>query len=515
MSLMEEVSVLCRAKYPCIWVPTSEEARLGRVLKHIAQDIRRDLLCWTYTEGLRNPAGEPIGGQGTNDPMKMLDEVKKYPNPAIIMLKDIHKFLQDPRVNRKFRDIYHILKGMRKTIIISSPVLDIPPEMMAEVTIIDFQLPEADELETILDDAIEGLREQAEEDEKAREVLTIIEAQVKEHREAILNAAMGLTSETFENICAKCLALHNMDVNIIMEEKQQAIRKSGLLEFYPAQATMNDVGGLENLKMWLDLREKAFSPAAKAYGLPAPKGIIMVGIPGTGKSLTAKAIASRWQMPLLRMDVGSLFGSLVGQSEDRTRQALALAEGMSPCLLWVDEIEKAFSFGGGDNGTSQRVFASILTWMQEKKKPVFLIATANNIAALPPELQRKGRFDEIFFLDLPTAKERAAIIEVQLRKHAKMDTKDFDMEKLVAASHEFVGAEIEQAIIDAMYVAFSDNGRKINTKDVLGTLNKVVPISKSQRETIDALRQWLNEGRAISASESEKESSKKARIIEV
>lgn len=518
MTLIEDIEVCCRAKYPLLLVQTSEEARLGRILKKIAGDINRDLLCWTYTEGLKNPAGEPVGGQGTNDPMRMLEEVKKYPSPAIIMLKDVHQYLKDPRVNRKFRDVYHVLKSLKKTIVLCSPVIEIPPEMMAEVTIIDMQLPEYDELGIILDEAVEGLQEQAESgDEKAQAVWDIISPQVEKNREALLNAGLGLTSENFENITAKCLALHNMDVNTIIGEKKQAIRKSGLLEFYPAQTTMSDVGGLENLKNWLMLREKAFSPAAKEYGLPAPKGVILVGIPGTGKSLTAKAIAAAWKMPLLRMDVGSLFGSLIGQSETRTRQALDLAETMSPCILWVDEVEKAFTFGGGDNGTSQRVFASILTWMQEKKKPVFLIATANNIAALPPELQRKGRFDEIFFLDIPTARERKDIITVQLKKHARMAAKDFDMEKLVAASSDFVGAEIEQSIIDAMYRAFSEKARKITTADIMETMSKVVPIIKSQKETIDELRKWLREGRAISASEVEikEQGARKARTVEV
>ncbi len=516
MAIYEEISLMSKAKYPILWVQTSEEVRLGKMLNRIAKELKRDFLCWTVTEGLRNAASEPVGGQGTNTPTRMLEEVRKYTNPAIVMLKDPHPFFKDPGVVRRYRDAYHVLKGMRKTIVICSPMLEIPPEMMQEITIVDFDLPEDTELKAIMYESLDGLREMADEgDEKAIELLPVLEKQMKSQENAIIQAGLGLTSETFENIVAKCVAAHSIDVATILQEKKQAIRKGGLLEFYPVNTTMNEVGGLDNLKNWLDLREKAFSPQAQAYGLPAPKGVILVGIPGTGKSLVAKALAARWKLPLLRLDAGSLFGSLVGQSEDRTRKALAMAESMSPCILWVDEVEKAFSFGQGDSGTSQRVFATILTWMQDKKKPVFMIATANNISMLPPELQRKGRFDEIFFLDMPNAQERKEIVEVHLKKAARNDPKNFDMDRLVDASAEFVGAEIEQAIIDAMYVAFADGMRKINTDDVVNAMRKVVPISKSQGESIKALRLWLEEGRATSATGAPKEQKKVTRKVEV
>lgn len=512
MSIYEEIKLFSKAKYPVLWIQTSEEARLARMLKRIAEELQRDLLCWTSTDGLRDSKRNPVGTAGTKDPQVMLDEVKKFPTAAIIMLKDPHSFLRDVRTNRKFRDVYHELKGMRKTIVICSPVLEIPPELSQEITIVDFQLPDEQELGMILDEGVDGLREQAEEDEKAQEILPGIEKQAKENRDQIIRAMMGLTSETAENIVAKCIAMHSLDISVILQEKQQAIRKSGLLEFYSAEKNV-EVGGLDNLKAWLDLREQAFTPEAEAYGLPSPKGVILVGIPGTGKSLIAKTLAARWKLPLFRLDVGSLFGSLVGQSEDRTRKALQMADSMAPGILWVDEIEKAFSFGAGDNGTSQRVFATILTWMQEKKKAVFLIATANNISALPPELQRKGRFDEIFFLDLPNAQERKEIFGVHLKRLGH-NVKEFDMEALVTQSDTFTGAEIEQSIIDAMFVAFSDKRRKVNTKDVIAILKKVVPQARSQGESIEALRNFLREGRAISAS-AQVDKEKTTRKVEV
>lgn len=250
------------------------------------------------------------------------------------------------------------------------------------------------------------------------------------------------------------------------------------------------------------MREAAFSQEARDYGLPTPKGIALIGIPGTGKSLTAKMIAGLWHLPLIRLDVGALFGGLVGQSEENTRRALALAKTVSPCLLWIDEIEKGLSVGGGDGGTSMRVFGSILSWMQEKTRPVFIVATANNIAMLPPELLRRGRFDEIFFLDLPTRLERREIFEVHLRKRRR-PLGNFDLERLAAASEGYVGAEIEQAVIDARYIAYSDRaspGRDFTTGDVFSALVRQVPMSQSQREAIGALRQWLAEDRAQSAS---------------
>jgi SpoVK/Ycf46/Vps4 family AAA+-type ATPase len=292
--------------------------------------------------------------------------------------------------------------------------------------------------------------------------------------------------------------LDDRDIDLVTEEKKQIIRESEALEFYAVTETPSDVGGLGVLKDWLRLRERAFSQEARAYGLPAPKGIALIGIPGTGKSLTAKMIGGLWRLPLLRLDVGSLFGSLIGESEERARRALRLAETCAPCVVWIDELEKALAHGGMDSGTSTRVFGTILTWMQEKKASCFVVATANDISSLPPELLRKGRFDEIFFLDLPTLEERQEIFNVHLRKRKRLP-QDFDLVRLARDAEGYVGAEIEQAIIDAMYLGFNA-GREFTTEDIAATLKRQVPLSVSQRETIGALRNWLREGRAQSAS---------------
>ena len=292
--------------------------------------------------------------------------------------------------------------------------------------------------------------------------------------------------------------LEDRDIVFVTEEKRQLIRESEALEFYPAMQNLADVGGLEVLKQWLRLRERAFTREARDYGLPAPKGIALIGIPGTGKSLVAKMIAGMWRLPLFRLDAGALFGSLVGESEERTRRALRVAEATAPSILWIDEIEKSLSHGGLDSGTSTRVFASMLTWMQEKTAPVFVVATANDVRSLPAELLRKGRFDEIFFLDLPSPPERREILAVHLRKRGRT-AETFDLEPLVRASEGYVGAELEQAVIDAMYVAFGAE-REFTTDDILAALRRQVPLSVSQRETVQMLRNWLHEGRAQLAS---------------
>ena len=321
-------------------------------------------------------------------------------------------------------------------------------------------------------------------------------------REKLVQAALGLTAAQAHRVFAKAIVrdgvLDDRDIDLVTDEKRQIIRESKALEFHSVGLTADDVGGLEVLKEWLRLRERAFTQEARDYGLPFPKGIALIGIPGTGKSLTAKMIAGLWRLPLLRLDVGSLFGSLMGESEERTRRALQLAETVAPCIVWLDEMEKALAHGDLDSGTSTRVFGSILTWMQERTAPCFVVAAANDISQLPPELLRKGRFDEIFFLDLPTQTERRAIVSVHLNKRNRIP-RDFDVERLAADSEGYVGAEIEQAIIDAMYVGFNA-GREFTTDDIAMALKRQIPLAVSQRETVESLRNWLREGRAQSAS---------------
>ena len=291
------------------------------------------------------------------------------------------------------------------------------------------------------------------------------------------------------------------EVPLIVAEKKQVISKRGNLEYYEPEQMMTDIGGLNNLKDWLDRRNKAFSQEAMDFGLDSPRGIMLLGLPGTGKSLAAKAVANTWQMPLLRLDMGRIFGGIVGQSESNMRAALNIAETIAPCVLWIDEIEKGMSgmqsSGATDGGTTSRVLGTFLTWMQEKKKPVFVVATANNISLLPPELLRKGRVDEIFFVDLPTKKERCEIINIHLgKRNRSLPEKDVDI--IAEKSLGYTGAEIEEAIKDAMYRAFSED-RDINAEDILDSIGATTPLSRTMSEVISQTREWAK-GRAVPAS---------------
>lgn len=429
--------------------------------------------------------------------MAALQAIEKMEGEAIFVLRDFHQHWQGQGegtawVIRKLRNLAQKLKYTRKTIVVTMPSPKIPEELKDDMVLLEFPLPGVPELDGILT--------------RLTDTPGVKVNLTPQGREKVVRSALGLSSNQAQRVFAKAIVadgvLDERAIDFVTVEKKQIIRESGALEFFAPTESIADVGGVEILKEWLRTREAAFSQEARDYGLPAPKGIALIGIPGTGKSLTAKMIAGLWRLPLIRLDVGALFGGLVGQSEENTRRALALAETVAPCLLWIDEIEKGLAVGGGDGGTSMRVFGSILSWMQEKTKPVFIVATANNIAMLPPELLRRGRFDEIFFLDLPTLAERREIFEVYLRKR-KRPVQGFAVDRLAAASEGYVGAEIEQAVIDAMYMAYSDRthpGRDVTMEDILAALARQVPMSQSQREAMGALRQWLAEGRAQSAS---------------
>jgi len=423
------------------------------------------------------------------DPISALDYIDKDKQQTVFVLKDFHDLWGNPQVKRKLRNVAQKLAMTRKTMIVSMPTSKIPDELRDEAVVVEFAYPDEDELELTLTRLTQAGQVQVN--------LTPL------GREKIVQAALGLTVSKAQRVFAKAIVRNGMiddrDIELVTEEKKQIIRESEALEFYSLTETTNDVGGLGVLKAWLRMRERAFTQEARDYGLPVPKGIALIGIPGTGKSLTAKMIGCLWQIPLIRLDMGALFGNLVGESEERTRRALRLAETIAPCVLWIDEVEKGLGYQAAvDGGTSTRVFASILTWMQEKTAPCFVVATANNIFNLPPELLRRGRFDEIFFLDLPTVDERMEICNVHIRKRHRLPI-DYDISKLALLSEGYVGAEIEQAIIDAMYIGFNEE-REFTTQDIMTSLRRLVPLSVSQREIIERLRSWLREGRAQSAS---------------
>jgi len=497
--LIDELILYLKSRVTLIILITSEEQRAIELVE--AAQVQRDpdgiLVAWDIADRFTSPGSKIVANlPDAQDPRTAMDKIWEYAQQRnsgdVYILKDFHDIWKnDPASRRRLKNLSHKLRTTKSSIVVTTPSREIPPELRDDAVVIDMELPSSKDLRGLLNALLKGVPKNFE--------IKLNETGL----ERLAQAAVGLSRSQANRAFAKALVgdvtLDDRDITLVLEEKKSVVRESGALEFYSPGEGVNDVGGLEVLKTWLRLRERALSPEAKEYGLPAPKGVALIGIPGTGKSLTAKMIASQWRLPLLRLDIGAVFGSLVGESEEKIRKALSLAELVAPCVLWIDEIEKSLASGGLDGGTSQRVFSTILTWMQEKSMPVFVVATANDVSALPPELLRRGRFDEIFFLDLPTSEEREQIINVHLRKR-KRNPSNFSVDEIVIRSEGFVGAEIEQAIIDALYLAFDDGGREVSTEDILESIKKLVPLSKSQQERIKDLRSWLADGRARTAS---------------
>lgn len=497
---MTELETLIRARCPLITLLSWEEDRAVAAIEAlcVSPEMKRMLFTWTETDGLVNVALPQHKDAATRDPLRVLDEILAADRHAVYVLKDYHCFLREHEVIRRLRDCAAALKEgpVHRTIIFLSPVLVIPPELEKDLTVLDFDLPGMAELSEILARVEDSLRGRA----KVKVSLD------RGTREKLLKAAQGLTAAEMENALARAIiARQTLDADtipLILSEKKQIIRKSGVLEYTPPEEEFADVGGLDALKAWLKKRSNAFSERARAFGLPEPKGVLLVGVQGCGKSLTAKALAALWRLPLLRMDVGRLFSGMVGSSEENLRKALRVAESLSPAVLWIDELEKGFAGVGSSNmsdaGTSARVFGTFITWLQEKRAPVFVIATANDVTQLPPELVRKGRFDEIFFVDLPDREERRQILAIHLRKRRRRPA-DFDLERLADLSEGFSGAELEQAIVAGLYDAF-DEDRPLATADIAANVRNTVPLSQMMSEEISALRHWA-QTRARWASE--------------
>jgi len=478
-----EVEDLIKARYPLIYLVSSEEARVEKALREFALKKERKLAAWSITRGFVTLAGELKGGD-VKDPIKALDHIAGVEGKAVFILRDFHAFVDNPQVVRKLRDLAHDLpRKSQKSVILLSPVLKIPPELEKEVSVIDWDLPDRNEIDGIIGRMLQELPAGVEPGEAGDPA----------GRERIVEAALGLTYTETENVLSKSIVrCKTFDIPTILGEKKHIIRKSGILEYYEAQESLDDIGGLETLKAWLQKRRNAFTHKAREFGLPLPKGILLIGVPGCGKSLTAKAVGAAWQMPLLRLDVGKIFGGLVGSSEENIRKVIKTAEAIAPAVLWLDELEKGFSgtasSGQSDGGTTSRVFGTFVTWLQEKTAPVFVIATANNVQQLPPELLRKGRFDEIFFVDLPTREERKSILEIHLRKK-KRDPSTLDLNRLVDALPDFSGAEVEQAVISALYDAFDAN-TDLTTEGLLASMREIVPLAVTMKEGIDGMREW-------------------------
>ncbi len=487
----QEMEVFIRARYPILYIVSWEEERAVQDLVGIGQRTGKKVYEWSCSSGIvpAGMAGVEVKTRNTalKDPLLALNEVVEQKEGAIYIFKDFHPFLgkNNFAIIRKLRDIAHTLKSSFKTLVLVSPFLNLPQELEKDITVIDYKLPNLQELCALLNDVISQVKDNP----------NITVELDDEGLEEILKAALGLTLAEAENVFAKALVtggkLDRDDVAAIFAEKRQIIRKSGLLDYCDPEIDFTEIGGLENLKEWLGKRKLAFTEKAQEFGLPAPRGAMLLGVQGCGKSLCAKAVSQHWRLPLLRLDVGRLFSSLVGSSEENIRRAISTAESIAPCVLWVDEIDKAFGSLGGsstDSGTSQRVLGTFLTWMGEKCSPVFVVATANNIRVLPPEFLRKGRFDEIFFVDLPNAGERQDILKIHLEKRGRKPD-EFDIPRLARECDGFSGAEMEQVVVAGLFDAFYA-GRQLADDDLSKAIRETIPLSVTMEEQIRELREW-------------------------
>jgi len=515
--LKKHLSNLFRARFPFVYISTWEETRVVDLIQGIAVDeslikTKREVYVWTQTKGMQLASVKTESGD-TNSALGALKFIEQHKKPAIFILEDFHVNFGvgskpvDYQIVRKVRDLVQSLKEGEcpQNVVFVSPILALPDDLQKDVTIVDFDLPSIDELTELLNEIID-----------ANEGNPNINISLTESEKvAFCKAAQGLTLQEAENAFARAMvekgALTLDEVSVILDEKNQVIKKTGILEFVKSELSIDDIGGLENLKRWLMKRNRSWLDEAKQYRLPAPKGVLITGIAGCGKSLTAKAISAMWTLPLLRLDMGKIFSGIVGSSEENMRKAIKTAEAVSPSILWIDEIEKGFggTVSSTDSGTTTRIFGTFLTWMQEKTKPVFVVATANKIDALPAELLRKGRFDEIFFVDLPTRNERKDIFALHLKKRLegseigrKVDyLNESLLYRLADETEGFGGAEIEQVIVAALFEAFADS-RELQVDDLLKAIRNTVPLSVTQSEQIMQIREWANM-RAVAATAAE------------
>lgn len=487
MTFSDQVADYVRAGFGGLYVVSPEESRVLREIERVAPAVKRDVWTWTVTRGWRGPEGRRVEAGSPVTALRVLQAVPSHiPDSAILILLDFHCYLEHPEVLRLLRDLLPLCKGRGQVLVCLSPVLRLPPGIEQEFTVVEFELPDRHALGVVLDGVIEAVGAE-------RAALTA-------DRTALLDAASALTANEAENAFALALVRHKglppAAVQTVQAEKAAAVKRSGFLEYVEAPAEgLARVGGLGNLVEWLRKRGKAFSDDARAFGLRAPRGILVAGVPGCGKSLTAKCVAASWGLPLYRLDPGRLFGGIVGQSEQNVRTVIRSIEAGAPCVLWIDEIEKGFAGLGGsgslDSGVTARVIGTLLTWMAEKSAPAFIFATANDVRALPAEMTRKGRFDEIFAVDLPSAAERREIFRIHLQARGR-DPDGFDVKLLAAETDLYSGAEIEAAIEAALFDAYDQAGSSavLTTEHVRQALRTTLPLARTAPDRIEAIRQW-------------------------
>ena len=489
---VHDIKTLIASFHPLLVMETPEEERLHEILDTAAAELRMTLFEWSITRGLqRKGAPGLIPGKitGGNSPLGVLKHIETLSVEGIYLLQDFDRYLEDPAVARKLREVAQHFMRTRSALVLSGRSVPMPEDLQHLAVYCELALPADEELRSVFDTLVASLRSS----HRIRIELDPV------GEEQFLQALRGLTlNEARQTIAHAAVTdgkLSVSDIHHVQDRKAQLLRDGGLLEYFPAADNPFRLAGFTRLKEWLARARLGFSAEARELNLTPPKGILLVGVQGCGKSLSAKVIAREWQLPLLKLDAGSLYDKYIGESEKNLRKATAQAEAMAPCVLWIDEIEKGFATSGsggeGDGGVGRRIFGTFISWLQEKRADVFVVATANDLTSLPPELLRKGRFDEIFFVDLPAAEERENIFRIHLELR-KQDPASFDLAALVAASEGFSGAEIEQAVIAGLYRALHRK-QALCTELVLQEIRETVPLSISRREDVEHLRALARE----------------------
>lgn len=526
----DHLKVIFDSSTPLVIIETVEEQRAMNLIRMAASEVRLPVFEWSVVDGLfrsgstpgsderleqvnarlveqglPSVAGkvDPAARSGSASPIyktkeaaAVLSHLESLTLEAVYVLKDLHRQLEDPMVVRLLREVVQEFSHDRRTVVLTAPAFNIPPEIANLAEYIELPLPDRPRLRKMIDACFQRLSQ-------TRKLQSSLDAA---GLDAMAGNLCGLTEEEAERAINQAIVarygLLPDSVNDAMEAKRDLLRRSGLLEFVDADRDLSAIGGLDNLKEWLRKRRAAFDPRAKAAGLEPPRGVIILGVQGCGKSLCSRCIAGEWQLPLVKFDASSIFDKYIGETEKRVQKMFRVAEQLAPCVLWIDELEKIFAGSGADSsssdaGTSSRLLGAFLSWMQDRKAPVFVAATSNNVTVLPPELIRKGRFDEIFFVDLPTPEERKVIFRVQLERR-KFDVARFDLERLAAASYLYSGAEIDAAIQAAMFASFADQ-IPVNDELILRELFNTIPLATSRAEDILRLREWAKH-RAVPAS---------------
>lgn len=488
----DELRLLVNSRHPIIAAETQEEERVERLLMDVATELNVPLYTWSVTTGLARMKGAPL--YNTDTPEQALASIDNVHGDAIFILRDFARYCDNDRICRRLRDLAEKFRTERRSIVIIAAALQLPPDLQGDVAPFQLGLPTAEEL-------LAGARMVVDEVRTVQQFPGTLDAATLQQLSRNL---AGLPQEEAMRTLRKCiLARRRVDAGLlddVLDAKRTSLRGDGLLETVRRDASFADVAGLKRLREWIGKRKSALTPEGQRFGLEPPKGILITGVQGCGKSLAAKAVAGEWDFELARLDAGALYDKFVGESERKLHKALELAQKLAPMVLWIDEVEKAFASAGtsgdADAGLSQRLLATLLTWMQDRDSGVFLAATSNNISALPPEMLRKGRFDEIFFVDLPGADARAAVFALHLKRRGR-DPNSFDLAKLAAACEGFSGAEIEQSIVAALYTAFGQK-QQLTTEILVSEIHSTQPLSVTRAEDIQAIREWAK-SRAVPA----------------